>query len=250
MSGPAELDPLQQALGHRFIQGELLERALTHSSHANETAGAVPPVVPSDNESLEFLGDAVLGLVASKTLFSRYPHFSEGHLSKLKAHLVSAKHLIQVAKRLGMGEHLRLGRGEERTGGRQKSALLVDALEAVIAALYLDGGFDVAERFILTQIVEPELRIIDQDPLRAMEVSDQKSALQEWLTAAGLPQASYHVVQEEGPAHRKLFTVELRVPLGPAGADVHTSRAQGPTKKKAEQSAAAEALQVLKSVDH
>lgn len=243
MKGAAELDSLQAVVGHRFSKLPLLERALTHSSHANETAGPAP----ADNEPLEFLGDAVLGLVASKALFARYPQFTEGHLSKLKAHLVSARHLIQVAKRLGLGEHLRLGRGEERTGGRQKSALLVDALEALIAALYLDGGFDVAERFILVEIVEPELQVIDEDPLRAIEVSDQKSALQEWLTATGLPPATYHVVQEEGPDHRKMFTVELRVPLGPDGADVHTSQAQGPTKKKAEQSAAAAALRVLKS---
>lgn len=243
MKGASKLGLLQEALGHQFSRRELLERALTHSSHANEAGGNAA----ADNEPLEFLGDAVLGLVASKALFARYPQFTEGHLSKLKAHLVSAKHLIQVAKRIGLGEHLRLGRGEERTGGRQKSALLVDALEAVIAAMYLDCGFDTAERFILKEIVEPELKVIDEDPLRAIEVSDQKSALQEWLTATGLPPAAYQVVQEEGPDHRKVFTVELRVALGPEGADVHTSRAQGPTKKKAEQAAAADALRLLKS---
>ena len=246
MKDAAELDLLQAALGHRFSQVALLERALTHSSHANEAGDSAA----DDNEPLEFLGDAVLGLVASKALFARYPQFSEGHLSKLKAHLVSAKHLIEVANRLGLGGHLRLGRGEERTGGRQKAALLVDALEAIIAAIYLDAGFEAAERFTLTEIVAPELKVIDKDPLRAIEVSDQKSALQEWLTATGLPAATYHVVQEEGPDHRKMFTVELRVPLGPGGADVHTSRAQGPTKKKAEQSAAADALRALKRLDH
>ena len=237
-----DLEALQSALGHRFQRPELLERALTHSSHAHESAaeGGV------DNEQLEFLGDAILGLVASKELFERYPHFTEGQLSKLKAHLVSARHLIQVAKQIGLGGYLRLGRGEERTGGRQKSALLVDALEAVIAALYLDAGFDAARKLILDTIVEPELRIIDQDPLKAIEVLDQKSALQEWLTATGLPQASYHVVQEEGPDHRKLFTVELRVPLRAGTSDIHVSRAQGPTKKKAEQLAAQDALNLLK----
>lgn len=240
-----ELDALQQSLGHRFQKPELLERALTHSSHANEATG--DGGISLDNEQLEFLGDAILGLVASRELFERYPQFTEGHLSKLRAHLVSARHLIQVARGLGLGEYLRLGRGEERTGGRQKSALLVDALEAVIAAMYLDAGFDTAQRFILRHIVEPELETIDRDPQKAIEVSDQKSALQEWLTATGLPQASYHVVQEEGPDHRKLFTVELRVPLGPSPADVHVSRAQGPTKKKAEQLAAQDALTHLKT---
>ena len=237
-----DLEALQSELGHRFQRPELLERALTHSSHAHESAaeGGV------DNEQLEFLGDAILGLVASKELFERYPHFTEGQLSKLKAHLVSARHLIQVAKQIGLGGYLRLGRGEERTGGRQKSALLVDALEAVIAAIYLDAGFDAARKLILDTIVEPELRIIDQDPVKAIEVLDQKSALQEWLTATGLPQASYHVVQEEGPDHRKLFTVELRVPLRAGTSDIHVSRAQGPTKKKAEQLAAQDALNLLK----
>ncbi len=237
-----DLDALQAAVGHSFGRVELLQRALTHSSHANEAE----PAGAGDNEQLEFLGDAILGLVASKELFERYPKFTEGQLSKLKAHLVSARHLIQVAKQIGLGIYLRLGRGEERTGGRQKSALLVDALEAVIAAIYLDAGLDAARRFILDAIVGPELQIIDRDPLKAIEGSDQKSALQEWLTATGLPQASYHVVQEEGPDHRKMFTVELRVALGPATGDVHVSRAQGPTKKKAEQLAAQDALLLLK----
>lgn len=237
-----DLDALQSAVGHRFARLQLLQRALTHSSHANEAE----PAGDGDNEQLEFLGDAFLGLVASQELFDRYPHFSEGQLSKLKAHLVSAKHLIKVAKQLGLGGYLRLGRGEERTGGRQKAALLVDALEAVIAAIYLDAGLDAARRFILATVVEPELRVIDVDPLKAIEGSDQKSALQEWLTATGRPQASYHVVQEEGPDHRKVFTVELRVIAGPSAGDVHVSRAQGPTKKKAEQLAAQDALLLLK----
>jgi ribonuclease III len=240
----AELEVLQTALGHRFSRPEFLQRALTHSSHANEAASGA-----EDNEQLEFLGDAVLGFVASRAIFERYPHFSEGHLSKLRAHLVSARHLLRVASKLGLGEHLRLGRGEERTGGREKSALLVDALEAVIASIYLDGGLETAERFVRAVIVDPELAVIDHDPLKAIEVSDQKSALQEWLTATGLPPATYHVVQEEGPDHRKLFTVELRVPLGPSGSDMHVSRAQGPTKKKAEQLAAEEALHALKSAN-
>ncbi len=238
-----DLDALQSALNHTFGRLELLQRALTHSSHANEAE----PAGGGDNEQLEFLGDAILGLVASKELFERYPHFTEGQLSKLKAHLVSAKHLIQVAKQIGLGGYLRLGRGEERTGGRQKSALLVDALEAVIAAIYLDAGLDAAHRFILASIIEAELQVVDRDPLKAIEGSDQKSALQEWLTATGLPQASYHVVQEEGPDHHKMFTVELRVSLGSGATDVHISRAQGPTKKKAEQLAAQDALLMLKS---
>jgi ribonuclease-3 len=225
------------ALGHHFRSHALLDRALTHSSHANETEG-------QDNEPLEFLGDAVLGLVTSQALFERYPQHTEGRLSKIRAHLVSARHLIRVAKQVGLGEHLLLGKGEERSGGRQKAALLVDALEAVIAALYLDGGLDVARQFVLAHIVVPELERIDQDPELALAASDQKSALQELVQGLGKPQPSYHVVQEEGPDHRKVFTVEVRVQSSNGGREL-VQRAEGPTKKKAEQRAARLALQKL-----
>ncbi|HUQ49537.1 MAG TPA: ribonuclease III [Terriglobales bacterium] len=247
----ADIELLQQTLGHRFKDRALLERALTHSSHANESAMEDAQSLPVvfDNEQMEFLGDAVLGFVTSLTLYQRYPNFSEGHLSKLRAHLVSARHLIQVARKIGLGNHLRLGRGEERTGGRQKSALLVDALEAVIAAVYLDGGLEPAKDFILRCIVGPELDQIDRDPQKALEVSDQKSALQEWLQATGRPQPSYHVVQEAGPDHQKVFTVELKVLLDRSSQQIHISRGQGPTKKKAEQMAAQDALKALKESD-
>jgi ribonuclease III len=228
---------LETAVGHHFRSRALLDRALTHSSHANETDG-------EDNEPLEFLGDAVLGLVTSQALFERYPQHSEGRLSKIRAHLVSARHLIKVAKQIGLGNHLLLGRGEERSGGRLKSALLVDALEAVIAALYLDGGLDGARRFVLEHIVVPELERIDQDPELALAASDQKSALQEFVQGLGKPQPSYHVVQEEGPDHRKLFTVEVRVQSGNGEREL-VQRGEGPTKKKAEQRAAQLALQKL-----
>jgi ribonuclease III len=228
---------LEDALGHRFRSRPLLDRALTHSSHANEIEGL-------DNEPLEFLGDAVLGLVTTQALFERYPQHSEGRLSKIRAHLVSARHLIKVAKQIGLGDHLLLGKGEERSGGRHKSALLVDALEAVIAALYLDGGLDVARRFVLAHIVVPELERIDKDPELALAASDQKSALQELVQGSGRPQPSYHVVQEEGPDHKKVFTVEVRV-LDANGGRELVQRAEGPTKKKAEQRAAQLALERL-----
>ena len=144
-----ELSPLEDLLGHRFSDRELLMRALTHSSHAHEVGDESASDAISDNEQLEFLGDAVLGFVTSRALFERFPNWNEGRLSKTRAHLVSARHLIKVAKQVGLGNFLRLGRGEERSGGRQKSALLVDALEALIAALYLDGGIDAAREFIL-----------------------------------------------------------------------------------------------------
>src|SRR5438270_896612 len=140
----AGLGPLEAALGHKFTRGRLLEQALTHSSHAHEASGDVGAVDGSqepslDNEQLEFLGDSVLAFITSRCLFERYPHYSEGQLSKTRAHLVSARHLLQIADELALGEFLRLGRGEEQSGGRQKSALLVNSLEAIVAAVYLDG---------------------------------------------------------------------------------------------------------------
>jgi ribonuclease III len=233
------LDHLQGAIGYRFKDEALLTRALTHSSHANESSAEA-----HDNEQLEFLGDAVLGFVTSFALVGRYPSFNEGRLSKLRAHLVSAKHLLEISRSIGFGEHLRLGRGEERSGGRNKSALLVDALEATIAAMYLDGGIEPARKFILERIVEPELRRIDADPGHTFAWVDQKSALQELLQALGLPQPDYQVVGEQGPDHDKTFTVELRVKAIQNGGDL-IRRAEGRTKKLAEQKAAQAVLSEL-----
>jgi ribonuclease-3 len=245
---PSDLNGLQRQLGHTFARPELLEHALTHSSHANEIAeDSAPGDRRTDNEQLEFLGDSVLGFVTSNALVEKFPNYNEGQLSKARAHLVSAKHLVEAAKQLSLGDYLRLGRGEERSGGRNKSALLVDALEALIAALYLDGGLETARRFVLENIVNPALDELRSDP--EMALSDQKSALQEWLQATGSPQPSYQVVQAEGPDHKKIFTVELRVSAEPKGgkpARPFTSRAQGSTKKLAEQKAAKEALEFLK----
>src|SRR5262249_25865929 len=151
-----DLSELEASLRHAFRQPGLLERALTHSSHAHEeskAAGTEALAEKGDNEQFEFLGHAVLGLVPSQLLFERFPAFHEGQLSKLKAHLVSARHLVNVASDLRLGEYLRLGRGEERSGGRSKGTLLSDALEAIIAAMYLDAGLDKAREFIIRQIL-------------------------------------------------------------------------------------------------
>src|SRR5215468_5596713 len=139
-----EVATLEQSLGHAFSSPELLERALTHSSQARESDALRPASAErvKDNEQLEFLGDAVLGLVATEELFKRFPQFTEGQLSKLRAHLVSRNYLVNVAERLQLGRYLHLGRGEEKSGGRKKTALLVDALEAVLGAVYLDAGFE------------------------------------------------------------------------------------------------------------
>lgn len=238
----AELDALQQALGHRFRDVRLLERALTHSSHAHEAG--MEGEASGDNEQFEFLGDAVLGLVTSEFLFHKYSEKTEGQLSRLKAHLVSARHLEEVARSLGLGEYLRLGRGEERSGGRAKAALLVDALEALLAALYLDAGFEAARRFVTERVLAGELERLEKQ--EGATVIDHKSALQELLQAEGRPQPQYSVVAEHGPEHRKTFTVELIVPGSRGGREAFVTRATGPTKKKAEQEAARQALEMLR----
>src|SRR5947199_1122624 len=173
-----EVAQLEKILGHVFTDPELLERALTHSSQAREAEAIRPMQRIADNEQLEFLGDAVLGLVTTEELFRRFPEFSEGQLSKLRAHLVSKNHLISVAEQLQLGKYLRLGRGEEKSGGRNKAALLVDALEAVIGAVFLDAGLDRARELVLRRIVLPELEEFVSTG-RAAKITDYKSALQE-----------------------------------------------------------------------
>src|SRR6202158_1041732 len=242
-----EIMALEESLGHHFQRRELLEQALTHSSQAREVealgAGSGSSSLGSfngDNEMLEFLGDAVLGLAASEALFHRFPEFQEGHLSKLRAHLVGQRHLLRVAEQLQIGHYMRLGRGEEKSGGRNKASLQVDALEAILAALYLDGGWPVARDFIVRIIVEPELAQMKLET-SAMPVMYFKSALQEALQARGGPQPVYTLVKEEGPEHQKTFTVEVRLPAAEVGQFV--GRAEGATQQRAEQEAARQAME-------
>jgi ribonuclease-3 len=243
-----EITALEKALGYDFQRHEVVERALTHSSQAREQEAqqsAEGKYKVSDNEQLEFLGDSVLSLVTSEELFRRFPHFREGELSKLRAHLVSEKHLIQVAQRLELGHYLRLGRGEEKSGGRSKTALLVDALEAILAAIYLDGGFDAARAFVLREVVSPQVDLMERDG-GALPVTDFKSALQEAVQGLGLPQPSYVLVQEAGPEHNKTFTVEARLNTKESkSSGEFVGRAQGSTKKTAEQDAARQLLAYL-----
>jgi ribonuclease-3 len=247
-----DIATLEDALGYRFRRPELIRQALTHSSQARELQSTLPPEAAAligDNEQLEFLGDAVLGLVTSQELFQRFPSFREGELSKLRAHLVSEKHLIRVAQQLELGHYLRLGRGEEKSGGRSKTALLVDALEAVLAAMYLDGGLELTRQFILQSIVAPELQRMNLEGSAGLPITDFKSALQEALQARGCPQPSYLLVKEEGPEHNKTFTVEVRLrPPGPHTKAELVGCATGSTKKKAEQDAARQALQYLSAL--
>jgi ribonuclease III len=243
-----EITALETALGYHFHRPAVIEQALTHSSQAREQESqqaAEGRVKVNDNEQLEFLGDAILSLVTSEELFQRFPQFREGELSKLRAHVVSERHLIRVAQRLELGHYLRLGRGEEKSGGRGKTALLVDALEAVLAAVYLDGGMEPAREIICREILLPELERMEREG-GTLPMTDFKSALQETLQGLGLAQPSYVLVQEEGPEHNKTFTVEVRLKTknGEGGAEF-VGRAQGSTKKTAEQDAARQLLSYL-----
>jgi ribonuclease-3 len=245
-----DITVLEETLGHHFHRTELLVQALTHSSHARELESGSSIAGPraGDNEQLEFLGDAILGLVTSEELFRHFPGFREGELSKLRAHLVSERHLIRVAQELELGHYLRLGRGEEKSGGRSKTTLLVDALEAVLAAIYLDAGMDLTRKFIVQRIVIPELQRMDLEGRAALPITDFKSALQESMQAKGCPQPSYVLVKEEGPEHSKTFTVEVHLHPSTTNSERELiGRATGSTKKRAEQDAARQALEQLTS---
>jgi ribonuclease III len=222
------LADLEQALGYRFLNPGLAEQALTHSSVATERESSGL----GSNEQLEYLGDAILEMLVSEYLFTAYPDWSEGQLSKGRARLVNAAALASAARRLGLGGHLRLGRGEEKTGGREKPALLGDAFEAVVAAIYLDAGLPAAREFVIRTLID----VSRESQASELGFSDHKSALQEFLQARTLPGAIYEVVRESGPDHRKTFWVEVSVP-GSASAT-----GAGATKKEAEQLAAEQAL--------
>jgi ribonuclease-3 len=238
----ADLDALETAAGHRFADREILHRALTHSSHVHEQAIAGGEPAARDNEQLEFLGDSVLGFLISEDLVRRHPEAAEGRLSKLKAHLVSAAWLHQAAERLRLGEYLELGRGEEMSGGRAKKTLLVDALEALIAAIYLDGGIQAAREFIQHFVVAPGISEGGIDGERVPQnLTDYKSALQEFAQARRLPPPRYVIVRERGPEHSKIFTVEARVGREWVG------QAEGNTKKSAAQKAARDVFERLQA---
>ena len=242
-----EVQTLEKKIGHRFGRRQWLEQALTHSSQAREVEASRPGGErAADNEQLEFLGDAVLGFVTTEELFRRFPQFSEGQLSKLRAHLVSKNHLIIAAEKLELGRYLRLGRGEEKSGGRSKAALLVDALEALVGAVYLDAGLETVRSLILRSIVQPQLEeFVSQGT--AGRVTDYKSALQERLQAEGRTQPAYVLVKESGPEHRKTFTIEARLLSAGEGKTEFIARSQALTKKAAEQDAARQVLAYLAS---
>lgn len=229
------LGPLEKALGYSFRDLGLLEHALTHRSRAHEDAsGGV-----IDNESLEFLGDAVLGFVVADMLFTRFPTHSEGYKSKVKAGIVSAASLARLAEEMGLGRFVLLGRGEEKTGGRHKQAILADCFEAVIAAIYLDGGIEAARSFIVSRM-DPLIVVAGTRAADATFTADWKSALQEWLQAEGRGLPVYRLAAAEGPDHRKRFVVELLV-----GGEI-VATGEGRAKKEAEQLAARDALTAMR----
>jgi len=223
------LHALEQGLGYRFANLALLDRALTHASLANETA----TLRHADNEALEFLGDSVLGMIVTDLLHRRDPDGAEGAKSRRRAQLVSASSLARRAAELGLPDLLLLGRGEEKTGGREKAALWANAYEALVAALYLDGGFEAAHRFVRADFAR-DFEVPDE------ELDDPKSRLQELLQGEGRPVPRYGVVEEEGPSHRRRFRVECRLDDGTV------TIGEGYSKKEAQQGAARKALDKLR----
>ena len=240
----AELEAL---LGHQFARPELLTLALTHRSfvYDAEASGASGGDLsdPSlDNEQLEFMGDAALGLIAAEMLCQRFPRSREGELTRLRASVVSRRHLGHVGTELGLGRWLRLGRTAEQNQGRSNAALFANAVEAVIAALYLDGGLPAARRFIEEKVLAGALPEMEKAVTSGKSsdrfsgaVGDFKSALQEMLQAEGAPKPQYRLLSESGPDHRRVFRVEVRLD----GADGEAlAEAEGLTKKQAQQEAA------------
>lgn len=228
---PVEL--LEQALGYVFRDRTLLEQALTHRSHRGDKNSGM-----TDNERLEFFGDAVLGFLVSEKLYGLGSQMREGALARIKSNLVSAQQLHQVAKRLDLGSHLRLGTGEEKTGGRHKQNLLANAVEALVAAVYLDGGLPPAREVVRRLLLEE----LAGEGVEHLAKADYKSTLQEHLQGVHQPPARYEVIATRGPEHQKQFTVAVWV------GDVCLAEGQGVTKKAAEQQAARLALVRLREM--
>ena len=220
------MEALQNNIGYHFKNPQLLSRALTHSSYANEYNLAA-----GDNERLEFLGDSVLGFITAEYLFSNHRDFPEGELTKLRAYAVCETSLYSYAQEIELGKYLKLGKGEERTGGRERPSVLSDAFEAVIAAIYLDGGIDEAKKFVLRFVVP----YVEAKPT----FKDYKTMLQEVVQQNHGEALEYVLVSESGPDHNKRFEIEVHLNSNVLG------RGVGGSKKKAEQNAAKEALELM-----
>ncbi|PKM71956.1 MAG: ribonuclease III [Firmicutes bacterium HGW-Firmicutes-16] len=223
------MDELEAKLEYRFHDRALLLTALSHSSYANENKGAGF----MSNERLEFLGDSVLGQVVASHLYLSCPKMPEGQMTRLRAELVCETSLYEVAKLLNLGKFIKLGRGEEHTGGRARESILADAVEALIAALYLDGGLAVAKSFIDKYILS-KLPAMETRP-----ISDYKTALQEYVQRKTGQILSYELLTEEGPDHNKSFTMQVSLNGKPIG------EGNGHTKKEAEQCAAKNGIEEI-----
>lgn len=228
---PDTMSDFEETLGYRFLDRELLARALTHKSYANERR----ETTSSHNERLEFLGDTVLGFVIGEMIYRSFPNLQEGALSKIKAHLVSASTLALKGRELGIGRYLRMGAGEARSGGAEKLSLLADGFEAIVAAVYLDGGLPAAET-LLRRVFGPDITGIN---IGDLSFQDYKTALQESAQALGLPLPEYRIVDEYGPDHEKVFVIQVFW-NGEAFA-----YGRGASKREAQRKAAKEALKKL-----
>ena len=222
-----DLEKLQKELGYTFQDRKLLETALTHSSYSKEQAGQ-----GESNERLEFLGDAFFDAIIGEELYRIFPAKEEGVLSRIRATIVCEKSLAQTARRLGLGDHLKLGRGEEKSGGRTRESILADAMEALMGAVYLDSGFESVKGVVLRLF----RHVIDDTKRGIFIVYDYKTHLQEKLQGSGVRAIRYEMVSEEGPDHDKTFTVCLYADEEPL------AYGSGKSKKQAEQMAAKEAL--------
>ena len=229
MKGGFVTEELEKKLGYSFRDKTLLETALSHSSYANENKA----LGLDSNERLEFLGDSVLGQIVATYLYLRYPKMPEGQMTRLRADLVCETSLHEVAQKLELGRYIKLGRGEEHTGGRERESILADAVEAVIAAMYLDGGIDVSKHFIDTYI------LAGFEAEETHSVTDYKTALQERVQRRAGQVLNYELVAQSGPDHRKTFTMRVTLNGKPIG------EGNGRTKKEAEQNAAKSGLEAV-----
>jgi ribonuclease-3 len=253
----AVLGELEVALGHRFARSELLVRALTHRSLANERAGHETELESlqaeaegtGDNERLEFLGDAVLGLVVAEALFLLHPEWHEGELTRVRSQLVSRQHMAEVGVAIGLGRHLLLSRGEEKGGLRRKSTVLSNTMEAVLGALFLDGGMEPVRAFVRRWVMGEAVEQLAEELRAGAALGNFKSALQEHLQAAGAGAPVYRLKSESGPDHHKRFLVEVRLKTADGAPGKSLARGMGGSKKIAEQDAAQRALERLQAAE-
>lgn len=223
------MESLEKRLGYKFNNVKYLKNALIHSSYANEVRGDT-----HSNERLEFLGDSVLSIIVAEHIFNKYPNMPEGELTKLRASLVCEKSLCVFSRELGIGDYLLLGNGEDKNGGRERDSILADAFEAVLAAIYIDGGFNAAKKHVLNTVLRDFEHHSDEDSFK-----DYKTVLQEIIQRNPEESVSYILIDESGPDHDKIFTVEVHLNSNVIGCG------KGKSKKQAEQMAACQALKLM-----